>query len=150
MPTTTTSRGSETATAGVRVVTSPFYLADRSDPDAKRWVFGYRITITNERENGSAPVQLLSRRWLIVDAEGERHVVEGEGVIGRQPTLAPGESHEYSSFCPLHTAWGTMEGSYRFRVAGADGDESGEEFDAAIGRFFLVAGSEARATKAAT
>lgn len=138
------SHGSEALTRGVRVQVTPSFLADRSDPRGERsrsgdtssgrFVFGYRIRITNESQ---APVQLLSRHWIIVDADGERSEVKGDGVVGQQPVLAPGQSFEYSSICPLATPWGTMEGSYRFREALGPGNH-GEEFSVAIARFFLV------------
>lgn len=130
------SLGSDTLTRGVRVRVRPSYLAEHSDPGAGRWVFAYHISISNESPAGAPPLQLLSRRWLIVDAEGERHEVKGEGVIGQQPILSPGDTHQYASFCPLQTPWGTMEGSYRFRTVGDAHDE--EEFDVSVGRFYLV------------
>lgn len=117
-------------TRGVRVKVSPAFMPQHSDADARRYVFAYRIRITNESD---APVKLLTRHWAIVDAEGERHEVEGEGVIGQQPDLAPGASFEYSSFCPLATTWGTMEGRYAMRTA------EGQKFDVAVARFYLVA-----------
>jgi ApaG protein len=122
--------GSVTLTRGVRVAVSPSFMPEQSDPDAGRYVYGYRIRISNESDRR---VRLLSRRWVIVDAEGERREVEGEGVIGQQPDLGPGESFMYGSYCPLPTPWGTMEGEYRMRA------EDGEEFFAAIGRFYLAA-----------
>ncbi len=126
-----TSQGSECVTAGIRVKVHPEYLPGESSPREKRFLFAYTVTLFNE---GSDTVQLLSRMWKIVDSEGEISVVRGDGVIGRQPTLAPAAEHEYSSYCPLSTSWGTMEGTYRFRRS-----ESGEEFDVAVARFFLVA-----------
>ncbi|MFN7021196.1 MAG: Co2+/Mg2+ efflux protein ApaG [Phycisphaerales bacterium] len=152
------SLGSEATTAGVRVKVTPTYLADRSDPEgvredfgSARFVFGYRIRITNESDR---TVQLLSRHWIIVDADGHRSDVNGEGVVGQQPVLAPGQSFEYSSICPLPTPWGTMEGTYRFREvppplttsssadpapdrAGA-ADRRPAEFPVNVARFFLV------------
>jgi ApaG protein len=127
---TSKAMGSVTLTRGVRVAVSPAFMPEQSDADSGRYVFGYRIRISNESDRR---VRLLSRRWVIVDAEGERREVEGEGVIGQQPDLAPGESFMYGSYCPLPTAWGTMEGEYRMRA------EDGEEFFAAIGRFYLAA-----------
>jgi ApaG protein len=81
--------------------------------------------------------KLVSRWWLITEATGKTHEVRGEGVVGVQPELKPGEQHEYESFCPLPTAWGTMEGAYTFRECGADGG-LGEPFDVEIGRFYLI------------
>ncbi len=132
------SHGSEALTRGIRVRVHPWFLDEHSDPEQRRWVFGYRITITNTNATGSPPLQLLSRHWTIVDARGEAHEVRGEGVIGQQPILAPGDSHEYSSFCPLQTSWGTMEGSFRFRTAGDGPDGEREQFDADVARFYLV------------
>lgn len=124
--------GSETVTAGVRVRVRPAYSPDRSDPGGEMgpatWVFTYRIRISNE---GGGTVRLRSRFWRIIDAQGREHVVEGEGVVGQQPTLKPGQSFEYSSFCPLQTPWGTMEGHYVF-----DGPEG--DLTVAVGRFYLV------------
>lgn len=121
--------GSVSLSHGVRVAVAPAYLAEHSDPSEGRYVFGYRIRITNESER---KVKLMSRRWVIVDAQGERAVVEGEGVVGQQPEIEPGCSYTYGSFCPLGTPWGTMEGAYTMR--GPDG----EVFEAQIGRFYLV------------
>lgn len=121
--------GSDAITRGIRVRVSPFFLPDHSDPRGKKWVFAYRVRVTNE---GERRARLLTRRWLITDAEGVVREVEGEGVVGQQPDLSPGQSFEYSSFCPLQTPWGTMEGSYQFY------DEAGDAFDVAIGRFYLV------------
>jgi ApaG protein len=112
-------------------------MPQRSDTGQRRFVFAYRIRISNE---STAWARLLSRCWSIVDANGSRNDVVGEGVVGQQPELGPGESHEYESYCPLATAWGTMEGSYT--LEGADG----ERFEIAVGRFYLVAPGEAGST----
>ena len=117
-------------TRGIRVTVEPSYFAEQSDPSNRKFQFGYRIRIVNESETTA---QLLSRKWIIIDAAGRRQEVEGEGVIGQQPILRPSQSHEYSSFCPLDTRWGTMEGHYVFRGPGD------ERFEVAIKRFFLVA-----------
>lgn len=124
------SRGSDTTTAGWRITVTPGFEPEQSSPEDRLYVFGYRVRITN----GSAErARLVSRHWDIVDANGSSRVVEGEGVIGRQPDLAPGETHEYESFCPLTTSWGTMEGWYT--MARADGTS----FRITIGRFYFVA-----------
>jgi ApaG protein len=125
-----TRYGSDTTTRGFRVTVEPHYESAHSDPDDDRYVFSYRIRISNQSD---APATLIGRHWIIVDADGERHEVEGEGVVGRQPRLEPGAVHEYSSFCPLRTSWGTMEGSYDMR------DDAGEEFRIVVGRFYLAA-----------
>ena len=121
--------GSETVTHNVRVRVTPFFIPRESDPARNVFVFGYRILIHNE---GDATVQLLSRHWLIIDGDGEQHEVQGEGVIGHTPVLQPGQEFEYTSFCPLQTEWGTMEGAYQMIR------EDGWMFDAKIGRFYLT------------
>ena len=124
------SLGSVTLSNGVRVAVSPWYLPDQSDPQVGRYVFGYRIRISNE---SSRKLWLISRRWVIVDADGELREVEGEGVVGQQPELSPGETFTYTSYCPLSTAWGTMEGSYTMQ------GEDGSRVEVRIGRFYLAA-----------
>lgn len=121
--------GSDITTGGVRVQVTPRYLPQQSDPEGGKYLFAYSITLTNDT---ARPVQLRSRRWLIVDADGESHEVEGEGVVGQQPHIAPGRSFEYTSFCPLPTPWGTMEGAYTMI------DEDGATFPVRIARFYLV------------
>jgi ApaG protein len=103
-------------------------MALQSSPDDKRFLFSYAVTIRNE---GDARVRLATRHWRIVDADGEERVVEGPGVVGQHPELGPGDSFEYSSFCPMLTAWGTMEGHFTF-------EREGTRFDAQVGRFYLV------------
>ena len=121
--------GSDTTTSGIRIQVRPKYLEEHSDPDNGRWVFAYRVNIHNDTP---APKTLRSRHWIIIDGDGQRHEVDGPGVVGLQPLIQPGESFEYGSFCPLPTSWGTMEGSYVLD------DEDGVEIRALIGRFFLV------------
>lgn len=119
---------STATTRGVQVSVQSSFVPERSQPAAGRWFFAYRIRITNR---GAVPVRLLNRHWVITDAHGEVEEVRGPGVVGEQPTLAPGESFEYTSFCPLQTPFGTMEGSYEMVTA------DGEHFRARIGRFTL-------------
>ena len=119
-------------TRGVRVEAHPVYMNLQVDPDGKKHVFGYRIMVTNQSDQA---IRILGRHWAIIDADGHRRDVQGEGVVGQQPMLEPGESFEYASFCPLPTAWGTMEGSYL--VQGETG-----QFHATIARFYLVAEGE--------
>lgn len=119
---------SEAVTRGVRVRVRSKYHADRSRPADNEWFFSYTIQIGNE---GDRPVRLLTRHWIITDANGEVQEVRGPGVVGQQPVLPPGQSFEYTSFCPLSTPFGTMHGTYRMV---ADG---GEEFDAEIAPFAL-------------
>mgnify|MGYP003497499713 FL=1 len=104
------------------------YLADQSDEDASRYVFAYTITITNK---GTVGAQLISRHWVITDADNETQEVRGLGVIGEQPKLKPGECYEYSSGSALGTPVGTMRGTYQM-VA-----EDGTKFDAPIPEFTL-------------
>ncbi|MFN0131095.1 MAG: Co2+/Mg2+ efflux protein ApaG [Phycisphaerales bacterium] len=130
--------GSVTLTNGFRVAVSPQYLPDQSAPDAGKYVFAYRIRITNESERAA---KLLWRRWRIVDAEGRERKVEGEGVVGAQPEIVPGETFTYASYCPLETPWGTMEGAYTM-VALNDPDE---RFEIEVGRFFLIGPGDERA-----
>ena len=120
--------GSDASTSGVRVTVRSRFLADQSSPAAGRWVFAYDVRIANQ---GAGSVQLISRHWVIRDAHGRVEEVRGPGVVGKQPTLAPGEAFEYTSFCPLPTPFGSMEGSYQM-VA-----EDGRVFDAVIDRFSL-------------
>ncbi len=117
----------------------PRYLASHSvtDPapgENPRFVFSYRIRISNLSDVG---VWLRSRRWIIVDADGERHEVVGDGVVGQQPRLNPGVDFEYESFCPLPTPWGTMEGFFSMEFQ--DGAEQGRTQEVRIERFYLAA-----------
>ncbi|MBL8859175.1 MAG: Co2+/Mg2+ efflux protein ApaG [Planctomycetes bacterium] len=123
------SPNSNTLTHGIRVQAAARYNADDSQPDNRQYLFEYRIRITNE---GTTRAKLRSRHWIILDANNQREEVRGPGVVGKHPDLAPGESHEYKSNCPLRTTWGTMEGTYTFER------EDGTKFDVAIGRFFLA------------
>ncbi|NIJ07018.1 ApaG protein [Sphingomonas vulcanisoli] len=102
-------------TQGIVVRVSVSYLEDQSDPRQGRWFWAYHIRIENQ---GTAPVQLMTRRWIITDAHGNRQRVEGEGVIGEQPVIAPGEAYDYVSGCPLETPSGTMEGAYQMAGSG--------------------------------
>jgi ApaG protein len=104
------------------------YLADQSEPEHDRYAFSYTVKITN---SGTVPAQLISRHWLIEDANGKVVEVKGLGVVGHQPLLKPGESFEYSSGTPLATSAGSMSGSFFF-VA-----QDGERFDAEIPPFTL-------------
>ena len=113
----------------IKVSISPEYLPEKSEPDAAQYLFAYHITITNA---GSVAVQLLSRRWLITDANEQVEEVMGEGVVGQQPWVSPGDSFEYSSFCILDTSAGTMQGSYQM-VA-----EDGTTFEVDIPEFMLA------------
>jgi len=112
----------------ITVTAKTQYLADQSDEAADRYVFAYTITIRN---TGTATAQLISRHWIITDANGKVQEVKGLGVVGEQPKLAPGESYEYTSGAAIATPVGTMRGSYQM-VA-----EDGTKFDAPIPEFTL-------------
>ena len=96
---------------GIRITVRPVYLREQSEPAARHYVFAYFVRIENV---GAETAQLLSRRWLIHDSIGEDTEVEGEGVVGEQPVIAPGNVHEYQSFCILKSGEGFMEGHYNF------------------------------------
>lgn len=121
---------SSETTRGVTVRVSVSYLSEQSEPGRGRWFWAYHIRIEND---GEQAVQLLTRHWVITDGRGERHSVEGEGVVGEQPLIAPGASYDYVSGCPLATPSGSMEGSYRMI------GEDGAVFDVAIPKFGLFA-----------
>lgn len=95
----------------IRITVRPVYLKDQSEPASRHYVFAYYIRIENI---GAQPAQLVSRRWLIHDSAGDDTEVEGEGVVGQQPTIPPGGVHEYQSFCILKSGEGFMEGHYNF------------------------------------
>jgi ApaG protein len=120
---------SDTVTEGIRVQAAAQYMPSESNPSDRQYIYAYRIILSNE---GTRRAKLKSRHWIILDADNHREDVRGPGVVGKTPDLAPGERFEYMSGCPLRTSWGTMEGSYIFER------ESGEQFEALIGRFFLV------------
>jgi len=119
---------SEAVTRNVRVSVSAEYSPERSNPADTQWFFLYTITIANE---GEAPVQLVTRHWIITDGAGHVEEVRGEGVVGQQPTLAPGETFTYTSGCPLSTPFGLMQGTYQLTT------KDGETFDATIAPFTL-------------
>ncbi len=116
-------------THSMRVSVRSFYLADQSRPDDNHYVWAYRVRIENL---GTEPVQLLSRTWRIIDAQGRVQTVRGEGVIGQQPVLERAETFEYTSGTPLETPSGFMSGTYHMICPG-----SGETFDVAIPAFSL-------------
>ena len=118
----------ESGKYAIRVAVKSTYLAEQSDPSRQQYVFAYTVTITNA---GSVAAQLVSRHWIITDAEHQVQEVKGLGVVGQQPRLEPGESFEYTSGTSLPTAMGTMRGTYQM-VA-----EDGKAFDAAIPTFTL-------------
>ncbi|MFK8015149.1 MAG: Co2+/Mg2+ efflux protein ApaG [Gammaproteobacteria bacterium] len=113
----------------IDVQVSSYFLEQQSNPNEGRFVFGYTITIRND---GSSATQLLTRHWVITDANGKVQEVRGEGVVGEQPYLQPGEGFRYSSGAILETSVGAMQGSYGMRA------DSGELFDAPISPFTLA------------
>jgi len=115
-------------TRGIRVEVEAQYVPARSEPSEGRWFFAYRVRITND---GTERVQLLTRHWIITDAMGQIEEVRGPGVVGEQPVLDPGDSFEYTSFCPLPTPFGSMRGTYQMVTS------SGGTFDAEIAQFGL-------------
>ncbi|WP_373475485.1 Co2+/Mg2+ efflux protein ApaG [Sphingorhabdus sp.] len=122
-------------TDGITVRVAPNYLNEQSQPAQGRWFWSYHIRIEN---HGDEPVQLLTRHWKITDGRATVNHVDGDGVVGEQPLLNPGDSHDYVSGCPLATPSGIMEGHYRFIRA------DGSTFLAEIPRFKLLAPATAR------
>jgi ApaG protein len=115
-------------TNDIEVAVHPFFVPEQSDPMAGRFLFGYRVTITN---HGAAEAQLLSRHWIVTDGHSHVEEVRGDGVVGLQPKLKPGESFEYTSACPLSTPTGNMRGTYQMQC----GD--GRKVSVRIPLFFL-------------
>ena len=113
----------------IRIHVATDYIDDQSEPDADRYVFAYTITISN---NGETPATLMSRHWIITDANGKVQEVNGDGVVGEQPYLQPGERFRYSSGAVLETPVGAMQGLYRMVT------DTGSSFDAPIEPFTLA------------
>jgi len=113
----------------VEVAVESAYLLDHSTPTAGRYVFAYTVTLRNV---GTVSAQLLTRHWIITDANGKVQEVQGDGVVGEQPHLAPGEVFRYTSAALINTPVGSMHGSYRMRA------DDGSEFDAPIPPFGLA------------
>ena len=128
MRTTVAEPTSSAETEGIRVQVRSHYLAEQSSPRDDRYVFAYTITISNE---SARTAQLRTRHWIITDATGHKQEVRGEGVVGEQPVLAPGERFEYTSGVPLPTASGFMAGRYQMV------SESGERFEIDVPTFSL-------------
>jgi ApaG protein len=120
---------SEATTRGIHVRAEARYAPEQSAPSQQHWFFLYTVAIVNR---GADTVQLLSRHWIITDANGHVEEVRGPGVVGERPVLRPGESFEYTSACPLPTPFGTMHGTYQMTTS------SGERFDATIATFTLA------------
>ena len=118
----------EAITHQVKVTVEPTFDPERSDPDERRYFWRYAIEIVNLGDN---PVTLMERHWRITDANGRQQEVRGPGVVGEQPTIAPGKSFKYTSGCPLTTPSGLMVGEYRMV------DPAGRSFDVSIPAFSL-------------
>jgi ApaG protein len=112
----------------IAVSTVPQFIADQSEPESERYVFAYTITIENV---GTVPAQLISRHWIITDANSHVQEVRGLGVVGQQPLLKPGDKFEYTSGCQLDTPVGTMHGSFQMTA------DDGTQFEALIEEFTL-------------
>ena len=119
----------EATTREVRVVVEPVFLPEQSEPDDHQFIWAYRVQIEN---HGEATVQLMERTWRITDAAGRVETVHGEGVVGEQPVLEPGEAFQYTSGTQVPTPSGIMAGEYHMRAI-----ETGERFDIAIPAFSL-------------
>ena len=113
----------------IRVEVETSYIEEQSDPRDKRFVFSYTITIRNE---GRVPARLLTRHWIITDANGNVKETRGDGVVGEQPYLKPGQGFRYSSGAVIETPVGTMQGSYQMIA------DDGQHFDAPIAPFRLA------------
>ena len=120
----TSVHSSETVTNGIRVTVTSRFL--HAEPQRPLWYFTYTVRIVNE---GTETVKLVSRHWIITNGSNQVEEVKGLGVVGRQPTLAPGQAHEYTSGCRLSTPFGSMRGTYRMVT------RDGTEFDAEIAEF---------------
>jgi len=117
------------AKASIQITVETHYLPDQSEPDGERYVFAYTVTIRN---TGDLPTRLVNRHWIITDANGKVQEVQGEGVVGEQPNILPGQQHRYSSGAVIETPVGTMEGTYGMRT------DDGAQFRAEIPRFRLA------------
>lgn len=114
----------------INVEVTPNYIEEQSSPDQNHYVFSYTVTITND---GKMPARLLTRHWIITDAMGEIQEVKGDGVVGEQPYLKPGEGFQYTSGTMMKTSSGSMTGSYQMLA------EDGYHFEASIPEFYLLA-----------
>ena len=123
------SRTTATTTRGIRVEVRSEFLPERSSAREGSYLFQYHVRISNV---GTETAQLIAREWIITNADGEVERVKGPGVVGEQPVLPPGASFDYTSYCPLKTAVGSMQGAYQMVTA------SGERFDAIIAPFTLA------------
>mgnify|MGYP000262402495 CR=1 FL=1 len=120
---------SDTTTRNIQVRVAPSYVPEQSEPEEDRYLFAYHVRIENQSDQA---VRLISRHWIITDGDGDVSEVRGQGVVGEQPHLQPGEAFEYTSACPLPTPVGTMQGSFQMIT------DEGESFDAEIAPFTLA------------
>jgi ApaG protein len=120
---------SSAVTEGIRVTVKSEYIAERSSPASNKYAFAYNVRIANE---GQKVAQLRSRHWIITDGDGQVQEVRGDGVVGAQPVLRPGQHFEYTSWCVIQTPHGSMRGTYQMVR------EDGDEFDAVIAPFPLA------------
>jgi len=120
---------SDITTRGIRIQVESSYIEEKSAPQDDYYFFSYHVRISN---SGQETAQLISREWIITNSDGEVERVEGPGVVGEQPVLAPGEEFEYTSFCPLRTNVGSMHGAYTMRTT------DGNTFEAQIAPFTLA------------
>jgi len=120
---------SSTSLPRIDIQAQAVYVPEQSNPDTERYVFAYTVTIRNI---GEEPAQLVNRHWIISDANGETQEVRGEGVVGEQPYLRPGEGFQYTSAAMIPTPIGNMRGSYEMRT------DTGESFEALIPAFSLA------------
>lgn len=119
----------ESITHNIRVRVTPRYVPEQSDPSRPLYFFAYQVEIENQAD---FPAQLLARHWVIQDGQGRTQEVNGDGVVGLQPIIAPGECFQYASFCPLSTPTGSMRGHYVMKLI------NGEEVEAEIPLFILA------------
>ena len=115
-------------TKKINITVNPYFLDDQSEPDDQHFVWAYQVTIDNQ---SNEKVQLKNRYWKIIDSNGSEQEVRGEGVVGEQPVLNPGEKFEYTSGTPLSTSSGFMEGAYEMQ------NDNGDKFDVQIPQFSL-------------
>lgn len=115
-------------TDDIQIEVVPTYIKERSSPENKQFFYAYKIRITNHSDRG---VKVIHRHWKIKDGNGKAYDVQGSGVIGEQPMIAPGMHYEYTSFCPLHSPYGNMRGKYQMV------DEFGNRFWVSVPLFFF-------------
>lgn len=120
---------SDSTTNGIRIQVTTKFVEKQSNPTQNRFIYAYHVLISNV---GNEESTLISRHWIIANSLAQVEEVRGVGVVGETPTIYPGESFEYTSFCPLDTEWGTMEGTYQMQK------KDGSVFNAVISKFLLA------------